>query len=149
MTREEKFNDYAGFVEKFKPKKTTDDCYTPPAVYEAVKAWACQKYSIDPARTVRPFWPGGDYEHFDYPDGAVVLDNPPFSCLAKIVRFYQARQIHYFLFAPGLTALDGSRPDPARGRHRLRRQPHHVPQRRSRQHRFCDFLRPQRGGDRP
>lgn len=105
MTREEKFNDYAGFVEKFKPKKTTDDCYTPPAVYEAVKAWACQKYSIDPARTVRPFWPGGDYEHFDYPDGAVVLDNPPFSCLAKIVRFYQARQIHYFLFAPGLTAL--------------------------------------------
>ena len=105
MTREEKFNDYEGFVEKFKPKKTTDDCYTPPAVYEAVKAWACQKYSIDPARTVRPFWPGGDYEHFDYPDGAVVLDNPPFSCLAKIVRFYQARQIHYFLFAPGLTAL--------------------------------------------
>ena len=105
MTREEKFNDYADFVEKFKPKKTTDDCYTPPAVYEAVKAWACQKYSIDPARTVRPFWPGGDYEHFDYPDGAVVLDNPPFSCLAKIVRFYQARQIHYFLFAPGLTAL--------------------------------------------
>ena len=105
MTREEKFNDYDGFVAKFKPKKTTDDCYTPPAVYEAVKAWACQKYSIDPARTVRPFWPGGDYEHFDYPDGAVVLDNPPFSCLAKIVRFYQARQIHYFLFAPGLTAL--------------------------------------------
>ena len=105
MTREEKFNDYAGFVEKFKPKKTTDDCYTPPAVYEAVKAWACRRYGIDPARTVRPFWPGGDYEHFDYPNGAVVLDNPPFSCLAKIVRFYQARQIHYFLFAPGLTAL--------------------------------------------
>ena len=105
MTREEKFNDYAGFVEKFKPKKTTDDCYTPPAVYEAVKAWACQKYSIDPACTVRPFWPGGDYEHFDYPAGAVVLDNPPFSCLAKIVQFYQARQIPFFLFAPGLTAL--------------------------------------------
>ena len=37
MTREEKFNDYAGFVEKFKPKKTTDDCYTPPAVYEAAR----------------------------------------------------------------------------------------------------------------
>lgn len=105
MTREEKFNDYEGFVEKFKPKKTTDDCYTPPAVYEAVKAWACRRYGIDPARTVRPFWPGGDYEHFDYPAGAVVLDNPPFSCLAKIVQFYQARQIPFFLFAPGLTAL--------------------------------------------
>ena len=24
------FEDYDGFVEKFKPKKTTDDCYTPP-----------------------------------------------------------------------------------------------------------------------
>ena len=44
MTREEKFNDYAGFVEKFKPKKTTDDCYTPPMVYEAVKDWACRRY---------------------------------------------------------------------------------------------------------
>ena len=53
MTREEKFNDYAGFVEKFKPKKTTDDCYTPPAVYEAVKDWACRRYGIDPACTVR------------------------------------------------------------------------------------------------
>lgn len=30
--------DYAGFVEKFKPKKTTDDCITPDAVYEAVLA---------------------------------------------------------------------------------------------------------------
>ena len=109
MTREEKFNDYEGFVEKFKPKKTTDDCYTPPAVYEAVKAWACRRYGIDPACTVRPFWPGGDYEHFDYPAGAVVLDNPPFSCLAKIVRFYQAQRIPYFLFAPVLTALGYTR----------------------------------------
>lgn len=109
MTREEKFNDYEGFVEKFKPKKTTDDCYTPPAVYEAVKDWACRKYGIDPDKAVRPFWPGGDYESFDYPAGAVVLDNPPFSCLAKIVQFYQARQIPFFLFAPGLTALGFAR----------------------------------------
>lgn len=26
----ELFEDYEGFVEKFKTKKTTDDCYTPP-----------------------------------------------------------------------------------------------------------------------
>lgn len=32
MTREEKFNDYDGFVAKFKPKKTTDDCYPPPVL---------------------------------------------------------------------------------------------------------------------
>lgn len=24
---------YENFVEKFKPKKTTDDCYTPPYIY--------------------------------------------------------------------------------------------------------------------
>lgn len=35
----EKFEDYDGFVEKFKPKKTTDDCYTPPLVYEAIADW--------------------------------------------------------------------------------------------------------------
>lgn len=32
MSRQLSFTDYEGFVEKFKPKKTTDDCYTPPAV---------------------------------------------------------------------------------------------------------------------
>ncbi len=31
-----KHYDYDGFVEKFKPKKTTDDCYTPPEVYDVV-----------------------------------------------------------------------------------------------------------------
>ena len=31
---------YNAFVEKFKPKKTTDDCYTPPAVYEIVADWS-------------------------------------------------------------------------------------------------------------
>ena len=45
--RLEKFNDYEGFVEKFKPKKTTDDCYTPPAVYEAVKKWAVERYGLE------------------------------------------------------------------------------------------------------
>ena len=38
---------YDEFVEKFKPKKTTDDCYTPPLVYDAVRDWACEKYGID------------------------------------------------------------------------------------------------------
>ena len=34
--------EYKEFVEKFKPKKTTDDCYTPPNIYEAVVGW-CEK----------------------------------------------------------------------------------------------------------
>lgn len=28
--RQQTIDDYGAFVEKFKPKKTTDDCYTPP-----------------------------------------------------------------------------------------------------------------------
>ncbi|WP_314639600.1 hypothetical protein [Stomatobaculum longum] len=98
---------YEEFVEKFKPKKTTDDCYTPPRVYEAVKDWAVKEYGIDPAKIVRPFYPGGDYERFEYPEDCIVLDNPPFSILAKILRFYHERGIKYFLFAPTLTLFSG------------------------------------------
>jgi len=65
------FNDYDDFIKKFKPKKTTDDCMTPPEIYEIVKDWACREYGIDPAKVVRPFWPGGDYEHFDYSGGVM------------------------------------------------------------------------------
>ena len=99
---------YEEFVEKFKPKKTTDDCYTPPKVYEAVKKWACKEYGIDENKIVRPFYPGGDYENFDYPEGAVVLDNPPFSIIAKIMDFYIERGIKFFLFAPSLTILSSA-----------------------------------------
>lgn len=99
--------EYDAFIEKFKPKKTTDDCYTPPLVYEAVKNWACAEYGIDPERIVRPFYPGGDYEHFDYSGGAVVLDNPPFSISSQIYEFYIGHGIPFFLFAPSLTAFSG------------------------------------------
>lgn len=98
---------YEEFVEKFKPKKTTDDCMTPPEIYEVVKDWACGRYQIDPAVIVRPFWPGGDYERFDYPERCVVLDNPPFSILSKICEFYLNKDIKFFLFAPSLTCLSG------------------------------------------
>ncbi len=36
-------NTYEEFVDKFKPKKTTDDCYTPGAIYEVVKDWAIKE----------------------------------------------------------------------------------------------------------
>lgn len=90
-------------MDKFKPKLTTDDCYTPPLVYDAVRDWAVAQYGIDPAKIVRPFYPGGDFINFDYPDGCVVLDNPPFSILAQICEFYLAKNIRFFLFAPALT----------------------------------------------
>ena len=103
ITMEDTNPEYAAFVEKFKPKKTTDDCYTPENVFQAVAGWAAREYSFDEERIVRPFWPGGDYERFDYPDGCVVCDNPPFSILTQIMNFYNNHGVRFFLFAPSLT----------------------------------------------
>lgn len=96
------FNDYDGFVEKFKPKKTTDDCYTPEIVYNAIADWVANEYHLNKAEFVRPFYPGGDYERFDY-GNKIVVDNPPFSILAQIIEFYSDKEIKFFLFAPTLT----------------------------------------------
>ena len=101
------FEDYEAFVEKFKPKKTTDDCYTPPEIMECVNSYVSKRWGLDQSTFVRPFWPGGDFESFDYPDGCVVVDNPPFSILGKIKRFYLAHGIPFFLFCPSLTAFSG------------------------------------------
>lgn len=100
--------EYKRFVEKFKAKKTTDDCYTPEPVYEAVAAWVAREYGADRSRFVRPFFPGGDYEHFEYPDGCAVVDNPPFSILSKILTFFHGRGVPFFLFAPALTLFSSS-----------------------------------------
>ena len=103
--------EYENFVDKFKPKKTTDDCYTPDNVYEAIAGWVAAEYGLDRSSFVRPFWPGGDYEAFDYPEGCVVVDNPPFSILARIRDFYRLRGIRFFLFAPTLTLFAANRDD--------------------------------------
>ena len=95
--------EYEAWLSKFETKKTTDDCYTPAAVYEAVRAWAVEEYKLEGRRIFRPFYPGGDYAGVDYQDGDVVIDNPPFSILTKIVRFYEDKGVDFFLFAPGLT----------------------------------------------
>lgn len=96
-------DEYARFVDKFKPKKTTDDCYTPEAVFDAVCYWVESEYNVSAGDFVRPFWPGGDYERFDYQPGQIVVDNPPFSILSRICEFYEKHGIKYFLFAPYLT----------------------------------------------
>ena len=95
--------EYADFLAKFDAKKTTDDCFTPPAVFAAVHQWAAAEYRLQGRRIVRPFHPGGDFLAFEYQPGDVVLDNPPFSIIAKIRRFYDEHGIDYFLFAPSLT----------------------------------------------
>ena len=101
--RNKKSNTYEEFVDKFKHKKTTDDCYTPPTVYNAILEWVRKKCDIEGKNIVRPFYPGGDYENYPYMPDDVVVDNPPFSILSKICRFYLDRHIPYFLFGPHLT----------------------------------------------
>ena len=95
--------EYGAFTDKFKAKLTTDDCYTPEAVYNAVRDWTVREYSLEGRETVRPFWPGGDFEVFDYPDNCVVIDNPPFSIYNRILKFYTENGIDFMLFGPALT----------------------------------------------
>lgn len=99
----ERTEEYNEFEEKFKPKLTTDDCYTPEAVYEVVKNWAVKEYGLEGKNVVRPFYPGGDYQNEQYGENDVVIDNPPFSILSDICRFYMEREIPFFLFAQHTT----------------------------------------------
>lgn len=97
---------YEEFVEKFKRKPTTDDCFTPAPVYNAVLQWLHEEQLItEHTPIVRPFWPGEDYTRADYPEGCVVVDNPPFSIFSKIVNYYADHGIRFFLFAPSTTSI--------------------------------------------
>ena len=108
--REEGNDEYNDFVDKFKEKKTTDDCYTPDNVYEAVADFVAGEYGVKREDMVRPFYPGGYYRNEKYPEGCCVVDNPPFSILAEIQRFYQERGIPFFLFGPTLTIFSACVP---------------------------------------
>ena len=100
----EEDEEYNAFLDKFKEKHTTDDCYTPDNIYEAVADYVADKYNKNKDKFVRPFYPGGDYTKYKYGD-SVVVDNPPFSILSNIVDFYIEKDIPFFLFCPALTAL--------------------------------------------
>ena len=106
--RQEGNDEYNEFLEKFETKKTTDDCYTPDVVYEAVAGWVETEYGVKRANFVRPFYPGGDYQNYKYRNNAVVVDNPPFSILSEIIKFYCQNNIKFFLFAPTLTLFSSS-----------------------------------------
>ena len=97
---------YEEFVNKFNEEQplTTDDCYTPPEVYDIIRDFVDKNIApLKGRKIVRPFYPGGDYENEKYPKGCIVLDNPPFSIYAKIVRYYCERGIDFFLFGPQLS----------------------------------------------
>lgn len=99
-----KNENYDEFVNKFKPKLTTDDCYTPPKIYSVVLDWVKKYYGVN-ERIIRPFNPNDDYKKYDY-SNAVVVDNPPFSILAEIIDYYLDNNIKFFLFAPALNSFE-------------------------------------------
>ena len=57
---------------------------------------------------MRPFVPNGDYQAETYKETDVVVDNPPFSIMAEILKFYNEHGIKFFLFAPHLTIFSSS-----------------------------------------
>lgn len=134
---------YEEFIEKFKPKLTTDDCYTPENIYEAVAGWVAEEYGVDRGKMLRPFWPGADYQAQEYPEGCVVVDNPPFSILVKIVDWYMARGVRFFLFAPALTLFAGGR----QGVCGVRLRDGDLPKRRGGKHQLFDQSGPGTGAD--
>ena len=103
---EEDSDEYKDFVEKFEEKHTTDDCYTPDEVYQAVSDYVEEHYGMKTSDFVRPFYPGGDYQSAKYPKGCVVVDNPPFSIMKEIIDFYNDNGVRFFLFCPSLAAFD-------------------------------------------
>lgn len=99
-----KSKSYENFLKKFEPRKTTDDCYTPAAVYNAVLEYVNEYIvKLSGSRILRPFKPGGDYLAEKYDDKTIVIDNPPFSVYSKIVRNYLRMNVKFFLFAPALS----------------------------------------------
>lgn len=107
-SRQEGNDEYNEFLDKFEQPKTTDDCYTPDLVYDAVADWVANEYKVSRDNFVRPFYPGGDYQNAKYKKTDIVVDNPPFSILSEIVKFYCEKGIKFFLFAPSLTLFSSS-----------------------------------------
>lgn len=104
-TKERKKETYEEFLEKFQEKHTTDECYTPKAVYDVVCNFVRKLPGVGNRPFVRPFYPGGDYENYEYPEGCIVVDNPPFSIISKIIRFYEMNGIDFFLFSQHVTVI--------------------------------------------
>ena len=99
------FSNYDAFLDKFEDKKTTDDCYTPKEVMDIITDYVNKKYLLNGKKIIRPFYPNGDYESIDYTDEMVVIDNPPFSIITKICKYYIKNNVKFFLFCPHLTAF--------------------------------------------
>ena len=104
--------EYYDWLQKFEKRNTSDDTFTPPAVYDIVLDYVNQHIlNLDDLTAERPFYPDGDYQAHaqNYDENTVVIDNPPFSILSKIIDFYLQNNIKFFLFAPALTVFSPMR----------------------------------------
>ena len=88
---------------------STDECYTPPAVYDVVLDYAVDRYQLQGKHVVRPFVPSGNYQQYVYDKNDVVIDNPPFSMTTEITKWYINHDIPFFLFINGQYAVSISR----------------------------------------
>lgn len=89
-------------------KTSSDECYTPQGVYDIVLKYAHTLARFSDKNVLRPFYPNGDYQAENY-KGKIVVDNPPFSKMAEIVKFYVANNIKFLLFANHLTLFNVAR----------------------------------------
>ena len=83
--------EYLSWLQNFEKRNTSDDTFTPPAVYDIVLDYVNQHIlNLDDLTVERPFYPDGDYQAHaqNYGENTVVIDNPPFSILSKIIDFY-------------------------------------------------------------
>ena len=95
--------EYDDLIERSTHKLTTDDYYTPKIVYDAVKNFVVDYYGLKNCRIIRPFSPGGNYQAEDYSGDCVVIDNPPFSIITEVIKYFLAKSVQFFLFAPALS----------------------------------------------
>lgn len=57
--------EYLDFISKFAPRKGSDDCFTPPKMYDAVLNWVCKRYGVERAAAERAnavVWPLSEAE---------------------------------------------------------------------------------------
>lgn len=93
------------FLAKFKPVNGSDECYTPLHIFECVYNYVRKLFpQFNNMENLRPFKPNGNYIREDYVN-KIVIDNPPFSILSKIVDFYNVNNVKFWLFAPTLSIM--------------------------------------------
>lgn len=99
---------YEAFCDKFKVKENvnkSDECYTPPTIFEYVYSYVRELFpQYNSYENLRPFKPNDNFIAENYTN-KIVIDNPPFSFLTKIVKWYQTQNIKFWLFAPTLTIM--------------------------------------------